>query len=973
MSATGASLRWPGRPELTDRYSERRVLDQLVAAVRSGESQALVLNGEPGVGKTALLDYLADHAPGCRIARTAGVQSEMQFPFAGVHQLCAPMLDRLGRIPDPQRDALWTVFGIRAGPPPDRFLVALAVLSLLAEVAAEQPLICIVDDYQWLDMASAVALSATGRRLGTESVGLVLATPGPSSHLTGLAELAITGLSQADAHTLLDSVLPGNLDPKVRDQIVAETRGNPLALLELSRGLTPSALAVELELPGAVPLEGTIEASFRRRLAALPDETRRLLLIAAADPTGDTMLVWRAAGLLGIGPEAAAPATDAELAEFGTRFRFRHPLVRTAAYRLASAGDRRQAHRALAEATDPQVDPERRIWHRAQAAPGPDDQIAAELDHAANLALARGCLAAAGAYLQRAANLTLDSAQRGRRAVVAAHGKIRVGAFDEALDLLALAEAGSLTDLEHAQVDLVRAQLASITNRGNDVVPLLLKAAKRMAPVDAAEARLTYLDAFSAAIFAGRLARLDGDVPEVARLAAEAPAPSHKPGPTDLLLDGLVATSTGEYADGVPMLRVAITDFANGVSIGDGDGQAGDGQAGRASHVRHADGGPEVSRPVPVAAWRLVLRPPWSAGVKEDTVEELRWLWLMSVAALRVWDDDRWNALSTRHIELAREIGALSELPLALLSRSYFLLFSGALSAAAALSDETQAVSAAIGSHLAPYGALGLGALRGDETETLALVEATIDDVSRRGEGVGITFAEWAKALLHNGLGQYDKALAAAERATAYEADPGSTIWAAVELIEAATRTGATDIAMAAYHRLSEMTAASNTNWARGIQARSLALVAPDGQAEAHYNESMARLGRTRIRTDLARVHLVYGEWLRRRRRPSDAREQLRTAHRMFEAMGMDAFAERARRELLAAGENVRKVTTATRGAELTAQETQIARLARDGLSNPEIATRLFISVHTVQYHLRKTFTKLGITSRAQLKGVLPG
>ena len=680
MSATVAPPRWPGPPELRDRYFERRVLDQLVAAVRAGASQALVLNGESGVGKTALLDYLADHAPGCRVARTAGVQSEMQFPFAGVHQLCAPMLDRLERIPEPQRDALWTVFGIRAGPPPDRFLVALAVLSLLAEVAAEQPLICIVDDYQWLDMASAVALSATGRRLGTESVGLVLATPGPSSRLTGLAELAVTGLSQADAHALLDSVLPGNLDPKVRDQIVAETRGNPLALLELSRGLTPSALAVELELPGAVPLEGTIEASFRRRLAALPDETRQLLLVAAADPTGDTTLVWRAARLLGIGPEAAAPATDAELAEFGTRVRFRHPLVRTATYRLASADDRRRAHQALAQAIDPQVDPERRIWHRAQAAPGPDDQIAAELDHAANLALARGCLAAAGAYLQRATNLTLDPAQRGRRAVVAAHGKIRVGAFDEALDLLALAEAGSLTDLEQAQVDLVRAQLASTTNRGNDVVPLLLKAAKRLEPVDAAEARLTYLDAFSAAIFVGRLAKPGGDVLEVARVAAAAPPPPHKPGPTDLLLDGFVATSIGDYADGVPMLRAAITEFGNGMSVGGGDVQAGG-----ASDVRHADGGPEVSRPLPVAAWRLVLRPPWSAGVTEGTVEELRWLWLMSVAALRVWDDDRWNALSTRHIELAHEIGALSELPLALLSRSYFLLFAGALSAAAAL------------------------------------------------------------------------------------------------------------------------------------------------------------------------------------------------------------------------------------------------------------------------------------------------
>ncbi len=675
MSATVASLRWPGRPELRDRYSERRVLDQLVAAVRNGESQALVLNGESGVGKTALLDYLADHAPGCRVARTAGVQSEMQFPFAGVHQLCAPMLDRLERIPEPQRDALWTVFGIRAGPPPDRFLVALAVLSLLAEVAAEQPLICIVDDYQWLDTASAVALSATGRRLGTESVGLVLATPGPSSHLTGLVELAVTGLSQADAHALLDSVLPGNLDPKVRDQIVAETRGNPLALLELARGLTPAALAIELELPGAVPLEGTIEASFRRRLAALPDETRQLVLIAAADPTGDTTLVWRAARLLGIGPEAAAPATDA-----GTgRVRNPRPVPTSSCPHCdLPVGVRRRPTTGAPGAGSGHRPPGRSRAADLASSPGrsrtgrPDrGRTRPRCQPGVGVRL----LAAAGAYLQRAANLTLDPAQRGRRAVVAAHGKIHVGAFDEALDLLAVAEAGSLTDLEQAQVDLVRAQLASTTNRGNDVVPLLLKAAKRLEPVDAAEARLTYLDAFSAAIFAGRLAKPGGDVRAVARVAAGAPPPL-TPGPTDLLLAGLVATSTGEYADGVPMLRAAITEFGNGMSVRDGDGQASG-----ASLVRHADGGPEVSRPLPVAAWRLVLRPAWSAGVTEGTVEELRWLWLMSVAAIRVWDDDHWNALSTRHIELAREIGALSELPLALLSRSYFLLFAGALSA----------------------------------------------------------------------------------------------------------------------------------------------------------------------------------------------------------------------------------------------------------------------------------------------------
>jgi DNA-binding CsgD family transcriptional regulator len=916
----------PGDPRrtvgLTGRRAECGVLDALVGAVRAGESRALVVHGEAGAGKSALLDYLAGQAPGCRVARAVGVHSEMELAFAGLHQLCGPMLDRVETLPAPQRDALRTVFGMSEGPVPDRFLVGLAVLSLLSHVAAEQPLLGLVDDGQWLDHASATVLSFVARRLGAESVGLVFATRDPGGDLAGLPELAVGGLPEADARLLLDAVLPGPIDARVRDQIIAETRGNPLALLELPRGLTPAELAGGFGLPGAVPLEGSIEASFRRRLGVLPEQTRRLLVIGAADPSGDMALVWRAAARLGIGAEAAAPAAEAGLAEFGTRLRFRHPLVRSAAYRSAPAADRREAHRVLAEATDPRLDPDRRAWHRAQAAPGPDEGVAAELERSASRAQARGGLSAAAAFLSQAATLTLDPARRAGRALAAAQAKIQAGAFDVAAELLDLAEAGPLSDLQQAHADLARAQLAFVTSRGSDAPPLLVKAAGRLELIDPGLSRATYLDALSAAIFAGRLATPGSGVLEVAMAAGAAPPPAAAGRVPDLLLDGLAAQYNTGYSAGHPMLRQGLAAFA-------------------------------------------AAMPP---------AEELHWLWVACVgAAIRIWDDGQWDALSARHLQLARDTGTLSELPLALTSRAYMLLFAGELAAAAALTDEVQAVTEATRTGLAPYGAMGLAALRGDERRALDLIEATMEDVTRRGEGVGITFAEWANAVLNNGLGHYDRAAAAGQRACRFEADQGSLIWVTAELVEAAARCGATAEAARALGRLEEMTGASGTDWGLGIAARSRALLSEGDAAEREYRTAIARLGRTRLRVDLARAHLLYGEWLRRERRRVDAREQLRTAHGMLEAMGVAGFAERAWRELRATGETAHQRTLAGGQAELTPQEAQIARLARDGLSNPEIGTRLFISAHTVQYHLRKVFAKLGITSRSQLDRVLPG
>ncbi len=916
--------------ELTGRRAECDVLDRLAAAVRAGESRTLVVRGEPGVGKTALLEYLAGQASGCRVARAAGIQSEMELAFAVLHQLCAPMLDRLERLPVPQRDALRTAFGLSAGPAPDRFLIGLAALGLLSELAGERPLVCIIDDQQWLDSASAQVLAFLARRLEAESVGLVFGARIPTGDLAGLPELVVEGLPEDDARVLLDSALTGPLDARVREQIIAEAHGNPLALLELPRGWTAAELAGGFGLPGAVPLSddisGIIEENFRRRIGALPAETRCLLLLAAADPAGDPALLWRAAGRLGVGAEAAAPAVEAGLAEFDVRVQFRHPLVRSVAYRSASARDRQAAHQALAEAIDPELDPDRRAWHRAQAAPEPDEDVAGELERSAGRAQARGGLAAAAAFLERGVMLTPDPARRAGRALAAANTKFQAGAFDAAQELLAVAEAGPLSEFEQARADLLRAQFAFVMNRGGDAPVLLVKAARRLEPIDAALARATYLDALTASTLAGRLASPGGHTLEVARAASAAPRPLHDPHVPDLLLDGLAANFNEGYAAGVPCLRQALTVFGRGMS---------------------AD-------------------------------EELRWLWLTTLAALHLWDDERWDMLSVRYVELARKAGALSELPLALSTRSMMLLFAGDLSTATALTDEGRAVIDATGSQFAPYAAMGLAAMQGRQAEVSALIEATANDVAQRGEGIAMSVAEWANALLHNGLGRYPEAMRAAQQALHYQEYPdmhypGIANWAAAELVEASARSGMTEVAVATYRWIAEMTSASGTNWALGVEARSAALVTEGNAAEGLYQDSITHLDRTRVRAELARAHLLYGEWLRRQRRRTDAREQLRIAHDMLEATGMDAFAERARRELLATGETARKRTAvATTNEELTAQEAQIARLARDGLSNPEIGTRLFLSPRTVQYHLGNVFTKFGITSRSQLSHALP-
>jgi DNA-binding CsgD family transcriptional regulator/tetratricopeptide (TPR) repeat protein len=882
--------------------------------VRAGEGRALVVRGEPGVGKTVLLDYLAGRASGCLVARAAGVQSEMELAFAGLHQLCAPMLDHAESLPVPQREALRTAFGLSAGPVPDRFLVGLAVVGLLAETAGERPLVCVVDDQQWLDHASAQALGFAARRLAADPVGLVFAARVPGQDVAGLPELVVEGLADDDARKLLESVLTGPLDARVRDQIIADTNGNPLALLELPRGLTQAQLAGGFGLSSAIPLAGRIEESFGRQLETLPAQTRRLVQLAAADPSGDPVLVWRAAGRLAIGAGAAGPAVEAGLAEFGARVRFRHPLVRSAAYRSASVQTRQELHGALAEVTDPVVDPDRRAWHRAQAAPGPDEEVAAELEQSAGRAQRRGGLAAAAAFLERSAGLTLDPARRAQRALAAAQAKHQAGALDAALGLLAMAEAWPLDELQRARGDLLRAQIAFASSHGRDAPPLMLSAAKQLEALDVGLARETYLEAFTAALFVGRLSPAVGDVARAAHMAPAPLAPARAP---DLLLDGLALLVTQGYAAGTPALRRALLAF-------------------RSQDISAAEG--------------------------------LSWLWLAGRAAMAVWDDETWHTLASRHVKLARDAGALGELPLAVRSRILLHAHVGELAEGAALIAEAQAVADATGTQLGPYGALGVAAFRGREAEATELIQATMDGVTSRGEGRGVT-SQYAAALLYNGLGHYDKALAAAELVCEYD-DVGVLGWSLTELVEAAVRSGQPARASEALQRLSETTRASGTDWALGTEARSRALLSEGETAENCYREAIERLGRTRMRPAAARAHLLYGEWLRRENRRRDARAELRTAHGLFTAMGIEAFAERARRELLATGDTVRKRTVET-VSELTAQEAYIARLAVDGRTNVEIGAQLFLSTRTVEWHLSKVYTKLGVGSRRELRRAL--
>jgi DNA-binding CsgD family transcriptional regulator len=909
-------------PRLFGRTGEREILGRLIANVRRGRSAVLVVRGEPGIGKTELLRRLIAEAPGFGVTRVAGVESEMELPFAGLHQLCAPMLGRLGWLAEPQRRGLSVAFGLASGDRPDPFLVALATLSLMAEAAQERPMLCVVDDAQWLDQASAQVLGFVARRLLAEPVVLVFAvrTPVPGApapeHLAGLPELRLAGLDEESARALLATVIPGPLDESVRARILAETRGHPLALLELYRGRGPADLAGGFALPDAGDLPGRIEDQYAAHLGELPAEVQRLVLLAAADPVGDPALILRASQVLGLDPRAVSLAVEAGLLEFGANVRFRHPLVRSAAYRTATADDRRAVHQALAAVTDPLADPDRRAWHRAHATAGPDEAVAQELISSASRAMRRGGVAAAAAFWARAVALTPDPGQRASRALTAAEAKYAAGDFEAAQALLVTAEVGPPGELDEARAQRMRAQVAFALRRGGDAPPLMLRAAQRLQHLDPELARPTYLEALLATIYAGRLAH-GQDARQVARAARSATQPpsGSQPPSAQLLIHGLAVRLADGYVAAAPTLKEALC--------------------------------------------RYRAQPP-----------ELGWLSVScNIVAMDLWDDEAWFELAAGQLRLARANGTLSWLPFTLDYLAEFHVQAGELPKAEALLMERERVDLGTREATLPYLPLLLAAWRGDAPGTAGLAREMTRAASDRGEGGALTYTDYAQAVLYNGHGNYRAAAEAAHRASAVGEIVVSP-WALYELVEAAVRSDQPEQAWTAADQLSQLAAASATNWARGAAARSRALASGGDAAEAEYRAAIELLGRTRMATHLARARLVYGEWLRREKRRAEARDQLRSAFDAFTSIGAEAFAERARRELQATGETVRKRSDDTR-TDLTPQEEEIAQLAREGRTNSEIAAQLFIGRRTVEWHLGKVFAKLNISSRQELDQAL--
>jgi DNA-binding CsgD family transcriptional regulator len=903
-------------PAFLGRSGERDVLDRMLDAARGGQSAVLLIRGEAGIGKTALVRYAARRAAGFRVAQVAGVEAEMELPFAGLHRLCAPMLAQLDALPDPQQNALRVSFGLSSGDVPDRFLVSLAALSLFAEVAEKRPLLCLVDDAQWLDAATSQVLGFIARRLLAESIAIVFTVREPSDEreLADLPELSLGGLQDDDARALLSAVLPGRLDDRVRDRLVGETRGNPLALVELPRGRSAGELAGGFGLPAAGTVPSQIEDHFRQRIAVLPEATQRLMLLAAADPVGDATLLWRAAATLGVERQAAEPAAGEQLLEIGAQVRFRHPLVRSAAYRAATATDRRAVHAALATATDLETDPDRRAWHRAHAAIAPDEEVAGELIDSASRAQGRGGIAAAAAFVEKAVTFTPDPRERASRALTAAQMKLEAGDLSAAGSLLAAADAGPLDELGQARAQRVHAQIAFDARRGSDAPPLLVRTAQRLESLDAELARDTHLKALVAVIYAAGLAT-DPAPADVARAALSAP---HGPEPlagSQLLLLGLATRLTDGYAAAAPTLTAALRAYL--------------------ADERHLD-------------WSCVA---------------------YGLAAMDLWDDHAWHEVASSQVELARATGALILLPFALDYLATFHIHAGNLSLASALIEEAQSLDLGVRAETLPYVALKLAAWRGDVSTVLHLVEVMIAGAHSRGEGCAVTVAEYATAILYNGVGEYELAFEAAQKAVAAD-EVATSSWALSELVEAAARSGRQEIARESLDQLCVRTSASGTAWAKGTQARVSALLEEGESAEHLYRAAIEALGRSRMAAHLARARLSYGEWLRRENRRVDAREPLRQAYDVFATIGADGFTDRARRELLATGEKVRKRRDDTRD-ELTPQEEQIARLARDGRTNPEIGTELYISPRTVEWHLRQVYAKLGISSRKGLRGAL--
>ncbi|MFG3283379.1 ATP-binding protein [Streptomyces sp. NPDC048111] len=875
---------------LVGRQADVRRLDALLASAREGRGGALVLRGEPGIGKTALLHHLEETASGFLVIRASGAEFETELPFAALHQLLSPVMRQLDALPAPHRKALDIAFALDTGTP-DPFMVGVAALGLLAETVRKRPLLCIVDDAHWLDQASAKALAFLARRVSAESIALVFAVREPSRlpELDRLPGHLLEGLGEAEARALLTAAVRAPLDVRVRDRILAEARGNPLALVELPRTAGLAGMAGGFAQPDSV--SGVIEQSFRSRLELLSPTARLLVTLAAADPIGDPALLWRAAEVLGIDEDAAAQA--AALVEFGTRIRFSHPLARSAAYRAAPQEKRRKAHEALAAATDPVTDPDRRAWHRAQASVGPDEQIAAELEASANRARERGGIAAAAAFLERAAALTVSPAQRTERVFAAVEAKLSVGDFDTAAELLTTVVTDDPD--KAARGDLLRGRLSFVRRRGDEgPTAYLLRAAARLADTDPSWSRECYLDA-------AEMGLLLGGLDQVVEAVATTPPLAEPESAAAVVLAGLISLVSDGHEVAGGILRPVVGDADN--------------------HV-----------------WGK--RP--SLGF---------------MLAAELWNFDAMYGIAARAVEAGRQFGSFHALPIGLAMRATVAAHRGDFGTAMELISEEEAIADATGAAPLVYPRLHLAALRGRRQEAAELFSSVDQRMSLS--------AQWATAVLNNGLADYPAALEAAQRAVGDGAITTAGL-ALPELVEAAVRCGETEVAATALASLEERAQAGLHPWGLGVAAYTRALLTDD---ESDYQEAITLLDDSALIVYRARAHLLYGEWLRRQGRRRDARTALRQAHASLSNLGMEAFTERAAGELRATGEQARS-RTAQASDQLTMQEVHIARLVADGATSKEVAAKLFLSPRTVDAHLRNIFRKLGLTSRRQLRGL---
>lgn len=905
---------------LLGRGREQQLLSGLVGGAREAHSGVLVVLGDAGIGKTALIEAMVTQATGFRVIRANGAQFELELPYAGLQQICAPLNDLMVRLPGPQSGALRVALGIEAGDgAPDQLLIGLALLTLLAEAGAQQPTVCVVDDAHWLDRTSLCALVFAARRLHADRVVVVLASREPVDILAGLPELVLSGLADADARILLAGLVPGRLSGRARDSIIAESAGNPLAILELHGALDPVQLAGGYGLAHAKSLSSRLEQTFLSEFRALPPQTCTLLLLAAAEPTGDATWLWAAAHQLGIGVDAAVPAEAAGLVKFSGRVLFRHPLVRSAIYGNSPLEERRRVHDALAHVMASPAFADHRAWHRANAAAAPDEMLAAELELAAKQAGARGGTAAAAAFLTLAMEITPELGQRASRAVSAARVALDAGALDSAERLLDLAAELTNDETVGAQVDHVRARWAFAARRGRDAPLLLLAAARRLAPISVRSARDTYLEAIMASLIVGRFCVGEPGWPAtVAAQARQAPLPAGAPTAADLLLDGLIVRLTEGYVAGAPILQAAIKQYVREMELG---------------------------------------------------IADPKWHDITNRVSLDLFDQDAYNTLTVQQLSMLRAAGALTMLPAALWTYAGLCVGTGHIESAGAAVQEAAAITAATGTplqiSLEPY----FAAYRGQEKLCSDTAHATIDAATARGDGTEVTVSHYALAILHNALGNYAQAVEASLAGLADD-DFGLVGYLLPELIEAATRCGEISTAASALSRLTERTSVSGTSTALGVAARSRALLSDGSAADDEYREAIHHLESSPVAVFLARAHLVYGEWLRRGSRRAEARTHLRTASDMFLRMGIDGFARRTRRELEAAGATVGPTSHGTSMDTLTLQEKHIARLARTGYTNSEIGAQLFISPRTVEWHLGRIFTKLGVTSRRELRTV---